>query len=124
MQTLQLDEKFGEDVRTISVWGDVDATDAAQLRDALRRVPAGAAVVVDLRRVPFMDSASLGALICGIRELRARGGTAALCARAGGVRRLLAVTGFDRIVVTAASPDEAADAIGAHGDASVDSYAI
>ncbi len=46
-----------------------------------------------------------------------------MCIRRGGVRRLLAVTGFDRIVVTADSPEEAADAIADQGDARVGSYA-
>lgn len=123
MQMFQIDEALGDDTLTMTVRGELDAAAAAQLREALRRVPAGAAVVVDLRTVPFIDSAGLGALICGIRELRTRGGTAALCARRGGVRRLLAVTGFDRIVGVAGSLEDAGDYVRRSTDAAVASLA-
>lgn len=102
----QVDERLVEGTLTLQVRGDVDSANAAELREALRRVPAGQNLVVDLRDAPFMDSAGLGALVCGIRELRLNGGTAALCARRG-VSRLLSVTGFDRIVPTTESFEEA-----------------
>ena len=107
----QVDERLVEGTRTLRVRGDVDSANAAELRDALRRVQGGQALVVDLRNVPFMDSAGLGALVCGIRELRLKGGTAALCTRRGGVSRLLSVTGFGRIVPTAHSFEEAQESM-------------
>ena len=111
MTTFQVDERLVEGTLTLQVRGEIDSANAAELRGALRRVPAGQDLVVDLRNVPFMDSAGLGALVCGIRELRLKGGNAALCARRGGVSRLLSITGFDRIVPTAQSFEEAQESI-------------
>lgn len=111
MTMLEVDERLNEDTLTLQVRGELDAGTAAQLREALRRVSAGQDVVVDLRGVPFMDSAGLGALVCGIRELRLNGGMAALCTRRGGVSRLLSVTGFDRLVPMAHSIEEAQQSI-------------
>jgi len=101
-----------EEARTDGVWtlvvkGEVDSSNATQLRDAIRRGVGCEQVIIDLRSVPFMDSAGLGALICGIREVRAPGGTATLCVRRGGVKRLIEMTGFERIVPIASSPGEA-----------------
>ena len=117
----EVDERLVEGTLTLRVQGDVDSANAAELREALRRVQRGQALVVDLRNVPFMDSAGLGALVCGIRELRLKGGTAALCARRGGVSRLLSVTGFDRIVPTAHSFEEAQESMSNDDRPSTDS---
>ncbi len=58
-----------------------------------------------------MDSAGLGALVCGIRELRVNGGTVGLCTGRGGVARLLSMTGFDRLVPMGHSLKEAQEAM-------------
>lgn len=108
---LRLEERPLEGGVALRLEGEVDSSTADVLRDAFRRVPKGEAVVVDLQRVPFMDSAGLGALICGIRELRTSRGGVALCVKRGGVQHLLSVTGFDRIVPIATSVGEAQEAI-------------
>lgn len=104
--------------RVVRVTDEVDSSNAAELRGALRRLDGGEPIVVDLRQVPFMDSAGLGALICGIRELRFREGRVAIVLRRGAVARLLSVTGFDRVIPTAPSIEEAVAAAG--GAAGVD----
>lgn len=111
MSMLQLEERPLDGGVALRLEGEVDSSTAAVLRDAFRRVPKGEAVVVDLQRVPFMDSAGLGALICGIRELRTSRGAVALCVKRGGVQHLLSVTGFDRIVPITTSVGEAQEAI-------------
>lgn len=103
-------ERLDDHTLALEVSGDVESTNASELRTALGQVADGEAVVVDLRNVPFMDSAGLGALICGIREVHERGGAAALCVKPGGVRRLLSITGFDQVVPTQGTLDEACDA--------------
>ena len=110
---LEVDERRLDGTLTLQVRGEVDSATAAGLREALRRVPAGQVVVVDLRRVPLMDSAGLGALVGGIRELRLKGGTAVLCTSRGGVSRLLSLTGLDRFVPMRHSLKEAQEAISA-----------
>lgn len=115
MSMLELRERPLDGGLTIHVGGEVDSSNAAQLRDRLRRAAAQGSVVVDLRSVPFMDSAGLGALICGIREMRIRGGKTALCVSKGGVQRLLSVTGFDQVVTVTRSMEEAQEAIAGAG---------
>lgn len=92
---------------TLVVKGEVDSSTAPQLREAIRRGVGLRHVIIDLRSVPFVDSAGLGALVCGVREIRASNGVAALCIGRGPVKRLLNMTGFDRIVPTASSLEEA-----------------
>ncbi|MGH9263658.1 MAG: STAS domain-containing protein [Acidimicrobiales bacterium] len=97
----------------IRVEGELDSFTAAELREGFGRamqVPTtdGApATVVDIREVPFVDSAGLGALVGGIRRLRQAGGHVALCCTRPSVLRLLNMTGFDRIVTVTSSPEEA-----------------
>ncbi len=66
---------------------------------------------MDIREVPFVDSAGLGALVGGIRRLREAGTSVALCCNTPSVRRLLAVTGFDRMVPIIGTLAEAEEAI-------------
>ncbi len=107
MPIVEVVQTEGQEAWTITVQGEVDASSAAELRESFRRAMSATCTVVDLRAVPFMDSAGLGALIGGIRQVRCRGGSVALCVRKGAVQRLLAVTGFDRIIPTAPSLQEA-----------------
>ena len=124
MEQLHIEEGLTGGTVTVSLSGDADAAGAADLRNALRRVPEGGALVVDLRRVVFMDSAGLGALICGIREIRAAGGAAALCVGRGGVRQLLTMTGFERIIATVPSLRLAHEAVGTNAGAGVTRCAV
>ncbi len=104
---LELEQRLVEGVPTLQVRGDIDSASAPELRATLRAVPDGESLVIDLRRVPFMDSAGLGALICGFRDLRLRGGSLAVWVIKGPVRRLFEVSGFDRLIPTVPSLDDA-----------------
>ena len=104
------------DEAVISVAGELDSFTASELRAGVTEVLGRQATIVDIRDVPFVDSAGLGALMGGIRRLREAGGEVALCCTHRGVLRLLLVTGLDRIVAITDSPEEARRAI---ADASV-----
>lgn len=101
----------------IRVAGELDSFTAAQLREgfgqAMQVPPTDGtpATVVDIREVPFVDSAGLGALVGGIRRLRQAGGHVALCCTRPSVLRLLNMTGFDRIVTVTSSPEEAREVL-------------
>jgi anti-sigma B factor antagonist len=99
------------DEAVISVAGELDSFTACELRAGITGVLGRKAVVIDIRDVPFVDSAGLGALMGGIRRLREAGGEVALCCTHAGVLRLLLVTGLDRIVAITGSPAEARRAI-------------
>jgi anti-sigma B factor antagonist len=108
---LKVENRPDGDVLVVQVSGELDSSTADEVRAALAAVSEDNVVVVDLRDVPFMDSAGLGALIGGIRRFRARGTPTALCVRRGAVERLLTATGFDRIVPTFASVEDARQAL-------------
>jgi len=99
------------DEAVISVAGELDSFTACELRAGITGVLGRKAAVIDIRDVPFVDSAGLGALMGGIRRLREAGGEVALCCTHPGVLRLLLVTGLDRIVAITGSPAEARRAI-------------
>ena len=103
----ELEERRVEGVPTLQVRGDVDSASASELRATLRALPDGEAVVVDLRQVPFMDSSGLGALVCGFRDLQSRGGSLAAWVVKGPVRRLFEISGFDRLIPTVPSLEDA-----------------
>lgn len=104
------------DEAVISVVGELDSFTACELRTGITDVLGRQTTIIDIRAVPFVDSAGLGALMGGIRRLREAGGDVALCCRHSGVLRLLLMTGLDRIVAITESPAEARRAI---ADASV-----
>lgn len=58
----------------------------------------GAKVVFDMRRVQFVDSAGIGAIVCCMRELSASGGELKLCAVAKPVRSLFELVRLHRLL--------------------------
>ena len=92
----------------IEVAGELDSFSACELRagiaEVLGRHPG---TILDIRDVPFVDSAGLGAIVGGIRRLRETGVSVALCCTSSSVLLLLRVTGLDRIVPIAGSLAEA-----------------
>jgi anti-sigma B factor antagonist len=94
-----------------SVSGDLDANSAQGIRDALRSLAGERRVLVDLCGASFIDSAGLGALIGGIRLLREEGASLAVACGVPAVRRVLAMTGFERLVPVADTRQEAVRAL-------------
>ena len=99
------------DPRVIRVHGELDSYTAGQLRDGIATTVGRPAVIIDLREVPFVDSAGLGALVGGVRRLREAGTGVAVCCDTSSVRRLLAVTGFDRMIAITDTLAEAEEVI-------------
>ena len=84
---------------TVNVAGDFDASLAGEFRDVVARLDEATDVVVDLVDVPFMDSSGLGALMALLRVLIGREASVRVVSTPGPVRRLLHVTGVDRLTV-------------------------
>jgi anti-sigma B factor antagonist len=94
----------------VEVDGDLDAYSAARLQPLLYAFAddrAVATLVVDLERVPFLDSAGLGALIGALKRTSARNAVLALAGLQPPVERVLRITGLDRTFLLYASADEA-----------------
>ena len=89
----------GDDHVVVAVRGEVDIATAGPLRDHLTvAVRSRQPVVVDLARVPFLDSTGLGVLVAAAKRARA-GGTALVVARPQRlVRNALRLVRVDEVV--------------------------
>jgi anti-sigma B factor antagonist len=110
-RTFTVSVESGPDPRIIRVVGELDSHTAGQLRDGIATTVGRPAVIIDIREVPFVDSAGLGALVGGIRRLHESGAVVVLCCDTSSVRRLFEVTGFDRMVAITGTLAEAEEVI-------------
>ena len=89
--------------------GDIDITNAAGLRTALLQVAAcGHGIfVVDLSHTQFCDTAGIHALVAAHKRARAEGGQVLLVIGGAAVRRILSITGLDRVIPNFSSLEQA-----------------
>ena len=98
----------------VVVSGDLDAATAPRLHAELTHLAEDGIdrVVLDLRRMSFVDSFGLGVIVSAKKRLSELGN--ALCLVAGPeqrtLRRVLEITGLDRVLPVHASVTEAVDA--------------
>lgn len=77
--------------------GELDLSNAAELRAALYRTIDGALgrqVVVDLGGLEFVDSAGLGVLVAGLKHARESGGDVVVANLGPPARRVFEITGL------------------------------
>lgn len=93
----------------VAVAGEIDLATAASFQEALGEAIAAepAGIVVDLSAVTFMDSTGMGALVRARRRADEHGRSVALVGATAGVRRILDLTGLDRVFVLHESLDDA-----------------
>ncbi len=98
----------------VELRGEVDLHTSTDLRRRITQLLAEGwtRIVVDLSGVEFMDSTGLGVLVGALRRLRDQEGSLALVGPREPVRRVLMVTGLDRVLPTYASLEEALDGNG------------
>jgi anti-sigma B factor antagonist len=96
-------------VPVVTVPEEVDVTNTAALRQALLAAAADGfpALVVDMTRTRFCDSAGLRVLVCAHKRARAAGGEVLLAVPGAAVLRVLAITGIDQVIPNFSSLDEA-----------------
>jgi anti-sigma B factor antagonist len=96
----------------LAVKGEVDLDTAPRLKSRLKEaVDKGAAnVVVNLAEVEFLDSSGLGVLIGGLKRCKEAGGILALVSPRRPVRKVLSITGLDRVFPIHDTVDEATSA--------------
>ncbi len=94
---------LGERPARIRLVGDVDLSCLEQLEAAIATVADQATgdVVVDLSATTFLDSTGLGFLARLSKRLTGGGRTVTVCGAAGRVRRVLALSGMDQVVIVA-----------------------
>lgn len=89
--------EVGPDAQTIVLAGEADLLGAPRIEAALREACAGESetIVVDLRRLTFIDSSGLHALIAGNELCRARGQQLRIIPGPENVQRLFELTGMN-----------------------------
>lgn len=91
--------------------GELDSSTVAAFREAIAEARPETMAVIEMSGVPFVDSAGIGALIGGIRRLRELGGDVAVASPRPAIKRVLNMTGFDRIVPVAETVAQAAESL-------------
>ncbi|MBK8868406.1 MAG: STAS domain-containing protein [Dermatophilaceae bacterium] len=98
MQLVLSSEELDE-VVVVRAVGEVDVSTAPSLRrhldDLIQRGYRD--LVVDLTEVDFLDSTGLGVLVGRLKLLRAQGGQLRLAGVRDRVRKVLLITGLDRV---------------------------
>jgi anti-sigma B factor antagonist len=96
-------------VPVVTVPEEVDITNAPGLRAALLQAAADGspALVVDMTRTRFCDSAGLRVLVDAHKRAVAEGGALVLAMPTAAVLRVLEITGIDQVIPSFASLDEA-----------------
>jgi len=87
--------------------GRIDSSTAARFEQVLlaQLADRGQSVLVDLGAVDFVSSAGLRVFLVGARRIRGSAVSLVLCAMDDNIRRVFAMSGFDRILQIA--PDVA-----------------
>jgi anti-anti-sigma factor len=99
----------GDGYVTLQVAGEIDLATAPTLRDAALEALRhhGTTLRVDLGDVTFMDSTGLEVLLATRRRAELEGGSLTLCRLNPMVRRVIDVTGLDRLFTIAADESSA-----------------
>lgn len=107
---LSLEKRTHGTWAVVDVGGELDLYTAPSFRESVLEAAGDTdppKVIVDFRALGFIDSSGLGAIVACLKHLRERGGDLALVAPEGsGLRRLLDLTGLDRVLTLYASTDE------------------
>ena len=107
---LSLDRRTHGSWVVVEVAGELDLYTAPSFRETVLESANGVdppRVIVDFQRLGFIDSSGLGAIVACLKHLRERGGELTLVAPDGsGLRRLLDLTGLDRVLSLSATVDE------------------
>jgi anti-sigma B factor antagonist len=93
----------------LDVAGELDLYTASNLKERLRALSEGGKhrVVVNLDRVNFIDSTALGVLIGARKRAREHDGEVVLTAPTEPVRKVLSITGLERVFPVRDSVEEA-----------------
>jgi anti-anti-sigma factor len=99
-----------DDVTVLTLAGEIDLDTSVHVRQALEAVQApGARVVVDLRRVDFIDSSGINVFIAAHRSLTEADGWLGLAGPAESVSRTLEIVGIGAIIEISSTLGEVLD---------------
>lgn len=104
------------DVVVITPEGRLDAVSGPAFRKLLKQQPEQGSpfLIIDLQKVPFMDSSGLSALVSALKAARKHNGTVILVSPTPQVRMALQMSMLDRIFAMHNSIEDALEALSSH----------
>ena len=86
-------------IKYIEPSGIIDSTKTTSFRQEIsEQVNDGAdVIVIDFKKVTFMDSSGLGALVIALKTVRAAGGNLVICSINEQIKMLFELTSIDRV---------------------------
>ncbi len=98
--SFSVDRSVRERAVVLALQGDLDMASAGQLVQAAADITPGSELIIDLRKLEFMDSSGLRTLMNLDLRAREEGWSVALAGPQPAVMRLLTLTGFqDRVTI-------------------------
>lgn len=96
---LRLESRTVDGWTVLAVAGEVDVYTAPKLRERLVELISSGShrLVVDLEGVDFLDSTGLGSLVAGLKRVKEQNGVMALAGARDPVRKVLSITGLDKV---------------------------
>ncbi|TGK82341.1 anti-sigma factor antagonist [Leptospira noumeaensis] len=90
-------EKSSNQVAIITIEGEVDLYNAKELKDILddKMRKNQYEIVVNLEKVPFMDSSGIGTLVTAMYKLKKYHGNLKVCSVHGSVAKVFKLTGME-----------------------------
>ncbi|GBF50258.1 anti-sigma factor antagonist [Leptospira ryugenii] len=90
-------EKIVDTIPVVSIEGEVDLYNAKELKDLLDQKIKGQQyeIVINLEKVPFMDSSGIGTLVTAMYKLKKYHGNLKVCNVHGSVAKVFKLTGME-----------------------------
>jgi anti-sigma B factor antagonist len=106
---LALTARTEGDFEVIEVGGEIDVYTAPRLRESIvTAVDAGhTRLIIDVRKVDFLDSTGLGVLVGALKRVRADGGSLDIVCTQERILKIFEITGLDKVFGLHATTDEA-----------------
>ncbi len=100
-------EQSGRSVLTLR--GEIDVYTAPRLRQALIDLVENGArdILVDMRRVDFLDSTGLGVLVGGLKRVKSNEGSLEIVATSDRILKIFDITGLSKVFPMHTSVEEA-----------------
>lgn len=90
-----------KDVVVVRLEGELDQCSASSIRrdlDMLLQDPSVRHLVLDMKKMPFMDSSGIGVILGRYRTLSLRGGSVSVMHMSDQVRRIYALSGMGQVI--------------------------
>jgi anti-sigma B factor antagonist len=118
--------RFVQNIPVLDIVGEIDIYTTPQFKEAVTAAieQGGPAIVINMKKVSYMDSSGFGTLLSATKKLRPMNGSLFVCNCNEAITRMLQITRLDSIFGVCASEEEAiagaATSLATHAGLSVD----